>query len=454
MYALVIPFAVLIAIVVFKKIPYIGGKTPYALLIAAVLVVALSGHIAPSYWGGAIVEGLTRMGWVICLCIFVNFYSQTQMRLGTIDAVVCMLRSLFGGSQKALLLTTMLALIFSGAFTGSTMACTTIVGMLVARSLYDCGLSAEKTTATVVIGAMLGSLMPPISSSFFGSSAISGVDVGVVLNEGYKVIGISVLVAILYVVFILGGKQREGFAFDNKREKIGDIWRECRVRMIPMFLLIMIIILKQCFDINVMAMTVGKLISPLNNVPVVKSIISNYLVLAFLVVGFVGFIYPEVHKDAKGVFKGAYKTSTYIVPVMFAAACLVGAVVTTGGLDMVSEAASKLNPHVLIIGGAVAMCAMGMITGGDSSALNTIFPFFFPAVTAIGVPALNATMAGSLITVAGQAFPPCDTLVFMACGVLSGVLGVKKIDPMKVMILDLPIGIFLTAFGMFYLYVY
>lgn len=454
MYALVIPFAVLIAIVVFKKIPYIGGKTPYALLIAAVLVVALSGHIAPSYWGGAIVEGLTRMGWVICLCIFVNFYSQTQMRLGTIDAVVRMLRSLFGGSQKALLLTTMLALIFSGAFTGSTMACTTIVGMLVARSLYDCGLSAEKTTATVVIGAMLGSLMPPISSSFFGSSAISGVDVGVVLNEGYKVIGISVLVAILYVVFILGGKQREGFAFDNKREKIGDIWRECRVRMIPMFLLIMIIILKQCFDINVMAMTVGKLISPLNNVPVVKSIISNYLVLAFLVVGFVGFIYPEVHKDAKGVFKGAYKTSTYIVPVMFAAACLVGAVVTTGGLDMVSEAASKLNPHVLIIGGAVAMCAMGMITGGDSSALNTIFPFFFPAVTAIGVPALNATMAGSLITVAGQAFPPCDTLVFMACGVLSGVLGVKKIDPMKVMILDLPIGIFLTAFGMFYLYVY
>lgn len=454
MYALVIPFAVLIAIVVFKKIPYIGGKTPYALLIAAVLVVALSGHIAPSYWGGAIVEGLTRMGWVICLCIFVNFYSQTQMRLGTIDAVVRMLRSLFGGSQKALLLTTMLALIFSGAFTGSTMACTTIVGMLVARSLYDCGLSAEKTTATVVIGAMLGSLMPPISSSFFGSSAISGVDVGLVLNEGYKVIGISVLVAILYVVFILGGKQREGFAFDNKREKIGDIWRECRVRMIPMFLLIMIIILKQCFDINVMAMTVGKLISPLNNVPVVKSIISNYLVLAFLVVGFVGFIYPEVHKDAKGVFKGAYKTSTYIVPVMFAAACLVGAVVTTGGLDMVSEAASKLNPHVLIIGGAVAMCAMGMITGGDSSALNTIFPFFFPAVTAIGVPALNATMAGSLITVAGQAFPPCDTLVFMACGVLSGVLGVKKIDPMKVMMLDLPIGIFLTAFGMFYLYVY
>ena len=129
MYALVIPFAVLIAIVVFKKIPYIGGKTPYALLIAAVLVVALSGHIAPSYWGGAIVEGLTRMGWVICLCIFVNFYSQTQMRLGTIDAVVRMLRSLFGGSQKALLLTTMLALIFSGAFTGSTMACTTIVGL-------------------------------------------------------------------------------------------------------------------------------------------------------------------------------------------------------------------------------------------------------------------------------------------------------------------------------------
>jgi len=394
------------------------------------------------------------MGWVICLCIFVNFYSQTQMRLGTIDAVVRMLRSIFGGSQKALLLSTMLALIFCGAFTGSTMACTTIVGMLVARSLYDCGLSAEKTTATVVIGAMLGSLMPPISSSFFGSSAISGVDVGIVLNEGYKVIGINVVIAIIYVVFVLGGKQRVGFQFSNEREKIGDIWRECWTKMMPMFLLIIIIVMKQCFDINVMSMTVGKLLSPLNNIPVLKSVISNYLVLAFLVIGFVGFIYPEVHKEAKGVFQGAYKTSTYIVPVMFAAACLVGAVVTTGGLDMVTEAAAKLNPHVLILGGSAAMSVMGMITGGDSSALNTIFPFFFPAVTAIGVPALNATVAGSLITVAGQAFPPCDTLVFMACGVLSGILGVKKIDPMKVMMLNLPIGISLTAFGLFYLYVY
>ena len=454
MYVLFVPFAVLIAIVLCKKIPYVGGKTPYALLIAAVLIMILSGHFAPADWANAVIEGLTRMGWVICLCIFVNFYSQTQMRLGTIDAVVRMLRSIFGGSQKALLLSTMLALIFCGAFTGSTMACTTIVGMLVARSLYDCGLSAEKTTATVVIGAMLGSLMPPISSSFFGSSAISGVDVGIVLNEGYKVIGINVVIAIIYVVFVLGGKQRVGFQFSNEREKIGDIWRECWTKMMPMFLLIIIIVLKQCFDINVMSMTVGKLLSPLNNIPVLKSVISNYLVLAFLVIGFVGFIYPEVHKEAKGVFQGAYKTSTYIVPVMFAAACLVGAVVTTGGLDMVTEAAAKLNPHVLILGGSAAMSVMGMITGGDSSALNTIFPFFFPAVTAIGVPALNATVAGSLITVAGQAFPPCDTLVFMACGVLSGILGVKKIDPMKVMMLNLPIGISLTAFGLFYLYVY
>lgn len=454
MYALIIPFAVLIAIVLIKQIPFIGGKTHYALLAAAILVMIFSGHVAPAHWGAALVEGLTRMGWVICLCIFVNFYSQTQMRLGTIDAVVRMLRSIFGGSQKALLLSTMLALIFCGAFTGSTMACTTIVGMLVARSLYDCGLSAEKTTATVVIGAMLGSLMPPISSSFFGSSALSGVDVGLVMNEGYKVIGLAVVVAIIYVVFVLGGKTREGFTYDMEREKISDIWKEYWLRMFPMFLLIVIIVLKQCFDINVMTIILNPILEPLRTVPIVSSIISNYLVLAFLAIGLIGFIYPEVHKDAAGVFKGAYKTSTYIVPVMFTAACLVGAVVTTGGLDMVAEAASKLNPNVLILGGSAAMCIMGMITGGDSSALNTIFPFFFPAVTSIGVPALNATMAGSLITVAGQAFPPCDTLVFMACGVLSGILGVKKIDPMKVMMLDLPIGIFLTLVGLFYMYIY
>lgn len=454
MYALIIAFIVLIVIVMFKQIPYIGGKVPYALLVGAVLIMVLSGNFAPSAWFAAIIEGLNRMGWVICLCIFVNFYSQTQIRLGTIDAVVRMLRAIFGTSPRALLISTFIALVFCGAFTGSTMACTTVVGMLVARSLYEAGLSAEKVASTIVMGAMLGSLMPPISSSFFSSSALSGVDVNLVLNEAYKVISLVVVVTLLYVVFVLGRTTRKDFVFNGEREKIGDIWRAYRKNMIPMFLLIVIIVLKQCFDINIMAMTVGKLLSPLSGVPVVGSIISNYLVLAFLVIALIGFIYPQVHKEPKEVLKDTYKVCTYIVPVMLSAACLVGAVVTTGGLDMVAEAASQLNPHALIIGGTAAMAVMGMITGGDSSALNAIFPFFFPALTAIGIPALNVTMAGSLISVAGQALPPSDTLVFMACGMLSGILGVKKIDPMKVMMIGMPISVLLIGCGLFYLYVY
>jgi len=454
MYALIIPFVVLIAIVLIKPIPYIGGKVPYALLIGAALVMILSGHIAPSAWLAAIVEGLNRMAWVIFLCIFVNFYSQTQIRLGTIDAVVRMLRAIFGTSPRALLISTFIALVFCGAFTGSTMACTTVVGMLVARSLYECGLSAEKVASTIVMGAMLGSLMPPISSSFFSSSALSGVDLSLVLGEAYKVIGFVVVMTLLYVVFVLGRNTRKDFEFNAEREKIGDIWKEYRVKMIPMFLLIVIIILKQCFDINIMSMTLGKLLSPLADMPIIGGAIGNYLVLAFLVIALIGFIYPEVHSVPKDVIKDTYKVCTYIVPVMFTAACLVGAVVTTGGLDMVAESASKLNPHALIIGGTAAMAAMGMITGGDSSALNAIFPFFFPALTAISIPALNVTMAGSLISVAGQALPPSDTLVFMACGMLSSILGVKKIDPMKVMMLGLPISLLLIGCGLFYLYVY
>lgn len=166
MYALIIPFVVLLAIVLIKPIPFIGGKVPYALLIGAALVMILTGNITPMAWVGAIVEGLDRMAWVIFLCIFVNFYSQTQIRLGTIDAVVRMLRAMFGTSPRALLISTFIALVFCGAFTGSTMACTTVVGMLVARSLHESGLSPEKVASTIVMGAMLGSLMPPISSSF------------------------------------------------------------------------------------------------------------------------------------------------------------------------------------------------------------------------------------------------------------------------------------------------
>lgn len=454
MYALIIPFIVLIAIVLIKAIPVIGGKVPYALLIGAILVMILSGHVMPADWATALVDGLNRMAWVIFLCIFVNFYSQTQMKLGTIDAVVRMLRSIFGTSPRALLITTFIALVFCGAFTGSTFACVTVVGMLVARPLYECGMSAEKVCSTIVMGAMLGSLMPPISSSFFSSSALSGVPVEDVLGEAYKVIGFVVVVTLIYVVFILGRKTRENFEFQQQRERIIDIWRECRLKMIPMFLLIAIIILKQCFDINIMSMTLGKLLSPLSSAPIIGGAIGNYLVLAFLVIALIGFVYPEVRNNAKEVVKNTYNVCTYIVPIMFTAACLVGAVSTTGGLDMVAEAAAKLNPNALILGGTVAMAAMGMITGGDSSALNTIFPFFFPALTAISIPALNVTMAGSLISVAGQALPPSDTLVFAACGLLASVLGVKKVDPMKVMMIGLPISLLLVGCGLFYLYVY
>lgn len=454
MYVLLIPFAALIAITLIKQIPVIGGKVPYALLIGAALVMILSGSVAPAAWGNAIVEGLNRMGWVIALCIFVNFYSQTQIKLGTIDAVVRMLRAIFGSSPRALLASTFIALVFCGAFTGSTMACTTVVGMLVACSLYECGLSAEKVASTIVLGAMLGSLMPPISSSFFSSSALSGVELGLVLSEAYKVIGFCIVVTLLYVVFVLGRTTRKDFQFKGEREKIGDIWKEYRVKMIPMGLLIVIIVLKQCFSINIMAMTLGKLLAPLSGLPIVGGIIGNYLVLAFFVIALVGFVYPEVHSVPKEVIKGTYTVCTYIVPVMFSAACLVGAVVTTGGLDLVAEAAAEMNPNALILGGSAAMASMGMITGGDSSALNAIFPFFFPALTSIGIPGLNVTMAGSLISVAGQALPPSDTLVFMACGMLSSILGVKKIDPMKVMMIGLPISVLLIACGLFYLYVY
>lgn len=164
------------------------------------------------------------------------------------------------------------------------------------------------------------------------------------LGEAYKVIGFVAVMTLLYVVFVLGRKTRKDFEFHAEREKVSDIWRECRLNMIPMFLLIAIIVLKQCFDINIMALTLGRLLSPLSDVPIIGGAVGNYLVLAFLVIGLIGFIYPQVRAKPVEVLKDTYKVNTYIVPVMAAAACLVGAVVTTGCLDMVTAAARGSIP--------------------------------------------------------------------------------------------------------------
>jgi len=66
----------------------------------------------------------------------------------------------------------------------------------------------------------------------------------------------------------------------------------------------------------------------------------------------------------------------------------------------------------------VALNAIGMLTGSQSTAQNVIFSFFGPALVAKGLDPVHVAIAGSHIASAGQGMPPA--VLGYLCGLRLG----------------------------------
>lgn len=461
MLSVAIPFIVLIVLIVCKKIPYIGGKIPVALLICGFLTMVMSGNLFNvQVWEASIVEGLDRFLWLMMFTMVVNIYAQAQMELGIIEGVMRILRSIFGDSKRALLGSTFIAMIFIGAFTGSTSSGATIVGLFVAKSLYDMGLKPEQVAATIVMGATCGSVMPPISNCFNAASAVSKVDVMPVLNIGYLVAFGGCIVCLIYILVAFGGKKNLG---DNtlavagannlpaEKEKVSVILKEYRIKFIPFLVLITFIIMNSVFKINLANMTIGLLFKPLYGVKVWGGL-THFLNLTFLFCLLISFFYKEVRSKWKEVIVGGAKRAFISFAILGGAALMVGTFIQTGAVDTVIAASSGLNNTALKLAGAAAIVVVGMITGSDNTPINVIFTFFYPMLIAMGMDPTRVTVAAGALATAGQGAPPADIVTFIVCGMLVALLNVKKVDPIKVMCLNIPMCLYFLAVGLFFLF--
>ena len=114
----IIPIIVMIAIIVIKKIPFIGGKVHYALLAAGATALLLAGVFNPLDWVKAYIDGLNRLAWVILIAVFGSIYAETQNAMGTMDVVLSTSRAVFGRSPKGLYAAGMITLILFGSLLG------------------------------------------------------------------------------------------------------------------------------------------------------------------------------------------------------------------------------------------------------------------------------------------------------------------------------------------------
>lgn len=445
MLSVLIPIALLFVIILCKKIPKIGGNIHAALVISGLAALLLGGIYNPITWLVSWVDGVDRIAWVMMLSIFGTIYAETQISMGTMDTVLTLSRATFGKSPKGLLVAIMISLALAGSLLGDAIAVSTVVGVLIVKPLYDMGLKPEEISATVVMGALLGSVCPPISGAIFQACGLVGASTDEASMYAYVTVGLAIAFSCVYASFaFVKIKSLPPELIPEK--KAGQIFREGWITLLPMGVLILIVILRSGpWAIDIIADLYAPFINLIADIPIVQGF-TNIILLAVFSVTVLSFLSAKVRK--RGVVD-IVKTGIHnVLPctgVQLAAGFMLGAFYASGVIETIEQFAMTLNIHVLKLGGAAAMALVGMLTGSQTTAQSAIFTFLGPALISSGLDPAKVASAGAQIATAGQAMPPADLCTFVVAGLVGGILGVK-VDSVKSMIRSFP-GFFVLFLG-------
>lgn len=473
MLKVVIPMAVLLIIVLCKKIPVIGGKINVALVVTGALTLLLGGLYNPGQWVAAWIDGLDRLSWIIALSIAGSLFAEISIRLGTIDTIIGALTAKFGRHPRMLIICILFALTLAGSLLGDAIAAATVIGMLTIGILVSMNMSYEKISAIIVMGACVGSIMPPMTQALALASSLVNTPADPVINLGYVTVSISFLVVAIYSAFFLVHKDNVPGANPEVQIRFADqsassILRANWKSLIPLLFLIVVVLLRTV-EIPYLSVDLGpsilqsirfltledgtvlSLYELLSGMSIVNGL-TNGIVLSILCAIAVAFFFPVINKNAANICKESFSKVKMTVVLQICCAFMLGSFYAAGSVDAVSEFAQGLNGNVLKIGGAAAMILLGMLTGSQSTTQNVVFSFFGPALVAFGVNPTYAAVAGAHLATAGQGLPPADLTTFVVVGIVASQFG-KKVDPLKSMFYSMPMCICMMLVGLFFLYI-
>ena len=422
MIKVIIPVVVMMAIILCKKIPKIGGNIHVALIAAGILSLLTGGVFSVVEWVGAWIDGINRIAWVIALSIVGSIYAETQVKLGTMETIMGALKARFQNSPRALTISIVLALVVSGSLLGDAIAASTVIGVLTIGVLADMKLSGEKICAIIVMGASAGSIMPPISQAFALSSSLVGADPDAVVRIGYGTISVIVIFICLYVgIFMITKdvKLSEDSISANQGQTASQILRKNWITLVPLFILIVVIFFRTIsipgvqFDFVPEVLGYIKLSEDLSLIDAIGNItilngLTNGIVLSLLFVAVVTFFFPKVRCDWKDTLSTGFRNVKVTVKIQLCAAFMLGSFYAGGQIEAVQVFAQGLDTNVLKLGGSFALVLMGMLAGSQSTSQNVVFSFFGPALINSGVSKVNTAVAGAHLATSAQSLPPAD----------------------------------------------
>ncbi|WP_353981557.1 TRAP transporter large permease subunit [Salinicola endophyticus] len=442
MWLVLVPMALLFAIILLP-LPRIGGNVMLGLL-AAALAAALLGGLGPMALMTAAISGIDKLSWVIMLSIFGSLYAEAQVRIGAMQTALDGFRALFGRSTTGLVCAVILTLVLSGSLLGDAIAAATVIGLLVVPTLASLKLSGERIAVIIVMGAVIGSGMPPISQSFFLAASLTGIEPGQILGWAYATMSVSVVLAMVVGAWLARGHTSTALltAPEPLLQVLVQRWRT----LIPMAVLLVIVI-SASLGFNVFERTPGlaELVAWLERIPIVKGLAFR-VVLAVIVALAVSFAFRAVRRQAGAVFSSGLKNVAKTVQIQLCAGVMVGVFYQAGLIDLVQQATAHLAAHWMAAAGGLATLAVGMLTGSQTTSQTMIVSMMAPALTHLGSDPTHVAVGAAHLAMAGQSMPPVGLTTFVVTGLVGGIVGVK-VDPVKTMLLALPVTVYFTLVG-------
>ena len=457
MITVIVPVIVLIVLIMVKKIPFVGGKVTYALIIAGLLALLMGGVFNPLQWVLAWIDGIDKLAWIMALNIFGSIYAASQTEMKTLDLVLNVARVSLGRSPKGLIVAIILVLGLAGSLLGDSVASATVVGILVIGILSDMQISAAGIGCIIMMGASLGSIMPTITQAVFLASSLAQVDTTPVVNISYITVGIGFVICTIYAVFaFVKIKALPEHLIPSKTA--GQIMHGNWHLMLPLAVLILLVILQTAAGINLVQMATGPLMGWLSNITILKGL-SNNIVTFLITATLVSLFFKPVRKNLPKVVKNGVVGALPAVKVELGAALLLGAFYAAGQIEAVQAFAASMEAGALKVSGGLGILLISALTGSQSTGQNTIFSFLAPALASVGVDPVHAAVASAHIASGGQAFPPVSAPALAISAVVESILVQKlgkdagKVDPIRVMVLTLPMSIYFVIVGFLFLFI-
>ena len=383
--------AILVLLVSFFVILFLGGHISYAMIGSSILTFFYL-HLPPLQIVSALVDGID--GFTFLAIPFFILSGDIMARGGISDRLIKLADAFVGWMRGGMSMVNILASLFFGGISGSATADTASLGAILIPMMKKKGYDGEFSTAVTMASSVEGMLIPPSHNMIIYAMAAGGLSVSALFMAGI-ILGIVLAIALMIYSFYLSVKRNypkgDKFSFSNLFKALGkSIWG------LGTILIVVFGVVTGCFTATESA-----------------AIACLYAVVVSL------FVYREMTlKDLVPIMKNSVKVLSTVL-LLIAASGPFGFCITYLRIpDMVVQGMLALTTSktLLIILINVIILLLGTILG-MAPIIVIVTPILLPVLNTIGLSPIQFGVMLILNCGIGLLTPPVGGVLFVGSGI-------------------------------------